>query len=48
MALLEDGYVQLEDSLDIEFGKTMFYEEEMVDATKASFNMDTTTVRTRF
>ena len=48
MALLEDGHVQLEDSIDIEFGKTMFYEEEMVDATKASFNMDTTTVRTAF
>lgn len=48
LALLEDGYVDLEDSISIENGKTMFYEEEMVDATKASFKMDTTTIRTAF
>ena len=48
MALLEDGHVELEDSIDIERGKTMFYEEEMVDATKASFNLDTTTIRRAF
>ena len=28
MALLEDGYIDLEDSLDIEKGKHLFYEEE--------------------
>ncbi len=46
MALLEDGYVNLNDSIDLEQGVTQFYEEEMKDA---SFHqLDTTTVRTAF
>ena len=46
MALLEDGYVNLSDSIDLEQGVANFYEEEMKDA---SFHqLDTTTVRTAF
>ncbi len=48
LALLEDGYIDLEDSIDIEKGKTMFYEEEMLDASKTSFDLDTITVRMAF
>ena len=48
MALLEDGYVDLDDSLDIENGKHMFYEEEMLDSSPESFLTDTTTVRRAF
>ncbi|MFT6706781.1 MAG: cell division protein FtsI (penicillin-binding protein 3), partial [Flavobacteriales bacterium] len=44
MALMEDGYVNLYDSIDIEKGKHTFYEEEMVDASRESFSLDTTTV----
>ncbi len=46
MALLEDGYVQLEDSIDLEQGQHQFYEEIMLDA--AYHQLDTTTVRTAF
>ena len=46
MALLEDGYVKLTDSIDLEQGVTQFYEEEMKDA---SFHeLDTTTIRNAF
>ena len=48
MALLEDGHIDLYDSVVINRGKMMFYEEEMVDASKESFNIDTTTVRRAF
>ncbi len=48
MALLEDGYIDLDDSIDIEKGKATFYEEEMLDATSASFSLDTTTIRHAF
>lgn len=48
MALLEDGYIDLEDSISIEYGKTMFYEEEMLDASSASLNLDTITIRSAF
>lgn len=48
MALLEDGYIDLDDSIDIEKGKAMFYEEEMLDASPASFSIDTTTIRHAF
>ncbi|MFK7810373.1 MAG: penicillin-binding protein, partial [Saprospiraceae bacterium] len=44
MALLEDGHVNLYDSIDIEKGQYTFYEEVMVDASRESFTMDTTTV----
>ncbi len=48
LALLEDGYVNLEDSIYIERGKTEFYEETMVDASPISFKMDSATVRQVF
>ncbi len=46
MALLEDGYVDLEDMVSLEMGRTEFYEETMVDA--SVHNMDSATVRTAF
>lgn len=48
MALLEDGYVTLEDSIDIEKGVTTFYEEKMEDSSPFSFKIDTTTVKRAF
>lgn len=48
MTLLEDGYVTLEDSIDIEKGKTDFYEETMEDSSPFSFKIDTTTVKRAF
>lgn len=46
MALLEDEYIQLDDSIDLEQGSSVFYEEEMLDA---SFHqLDTTTIRKAF
>lgn len=48
MALLDDGYINLEDSISIGYGKTIFYDKEMIDATTASFNLDTITIRTAF
>ncbi|MFT5167088.1 MAG: cell division protein FtsI (penicillin-binding protein 3) [Saprospiraceae bacterium] len=48
MALLEDGHIDLEDSLDIEKGKHLFYEEEMLDSSPESFMTDTTTIRRAF
>ncbi len=48
MALLEDKHVDLNDTISIEYGKTQFYEEEMVDATKQSFQIDSTSVRQVF
>ncbi len=48
MALLEDGYVDLEDTIRIYKGKAQFYEEEMVDSSPESFKTDTTTVRRAF
>lgn len=48
LAMLEDGYVNLEDSIDIEKGRTQFYEDVMVDASPESAKIDTTTVRRVF
>jgi len=48
MALMEDGYVDLYDSVAINRGKMLFYEEEMVDASLESLTIDTTTVRRAF
>lgn len=46
MALLEDGVVNLTDTISLEMGRTDFYEETMLDA---SFHqMDSATVRTAF
>lgn len=41
MALLEDGHITLNDTIDLEGGKTMFYEEEMVDASFHQLNKTT-------
>lgn len=46
MALMEDGFVDLDDTISIEMGKTQFYEETMVDA--SSHRLDSVTVRTAF
>ena len=48
MALLEDGYVSLEDSVDIERGETMFYEDTMEDSNPLSRNFDSVTVKYAF
>lgn len=48
MALLEDGHVKLTDSVDIERGKTVFYDTEMEDASSYSFKLDSTTVQRAF
>lgn len=48
MALLEDGYVTLDDSVDIEKGTTQFYEEVMEDSNPLSKSIDSTTVQRAF
>ena len=48
MALIEDGHVDLYDSIDIQKGEAQFYEEIMVDASRESFVLDTTTVKRAF
>ena len=48
MALLEDGYVELEDIVELDSGQYQFYEELMVDSGKESFVTDSTTVRHAF
>jgi len=46
MSLLEDGYIHLDDSIDLEKGSSIFYEEVMLDA---SYHLlDTTTIRKAF
>lgn len=48
MALLEDEYVTLEDSVDIEKGQTIYYEEVLEDSSPESFKLDTISVRKAF
>ncbi len=48
MALLEDDFVELEDSISVEFGETEFYGETMVDASPYSYELDSATVRRAF
>jgi len=48
MALLEDGFVELEDSVYLEGGSTQFYEETLEDATYFSKEVDSATVRQVF
>ncbi len=48
MALLEDDFVTLEDSIDIEKGETSFYDIVMEDASYESSKLDTITVRKAF
>lgn len=46
MALLEDGYVNLTDTVYLNYGRTTFYDDELVDAIK--HGKDTATVREAF
>ncbi len=48
MALLEDEYVDLDDLVDIEGGKTQFYDEELLDASSYLQKLDTITVKEAF
>lgn len=48
MALLEDEYLDLDDSVEIDYGKTEFYGEEMVDASPYSPDLDKISVRHAF
>ncbi len=48
MALMEDGYVDLDDTISITKGKTSFYDEEMLDATAISYKIDSITVKESF
>ncbi len=48
MALLEDGFVELEDSVYLEEGSIQFYEETLEDATYFSREVDSGTVRQVF
>lgn len=48
LSMLEDGLVRLDDSVDIERGKTRFYEDVMVDASTESEYIDSTSVRRVF
>lgn len=45
MAMLEDGYVKLDDTIHIEHGRTQFYEDVMEDSAPESKNLDSTTVQ---
>lgn len=48
MALLEDGYINLEDSIDIEKGQTEFYDEVLEDSSPESFKLDSISIRRAF
>ncbi|MCB0580903.1 MAG: transpeptidase family protein [Phaeodactylibacter sp.] len=48
MALLEDGFVDLDDSIRIYKGRAQFYEDEMVDASPYSPKLDTIRMREAF
>lgn len=45
MAMLEDGYVKLNDTIHINYGRTQFYEDVMEDSSPESKNLDSTTVQ---
>ncbi|NRA48996.1 MAG: transpeptidase family protein [Phaeodactylibacter sp.] len=48
LALLEDGYLTLDDSIRIYNGKAEFYEETMEDASPYSYRLDTISLRDAF
>lgn len=48
LAMLEDGHVQLDDTVFINKGVTQFYEETMKDASPESYKLDTITARKAF
>jgi len=45
MALLEDGYIRLDDTVNINKGRTTFYDQTMVDATPFSYTIDSTSIQ---
>mgnify|MGYP000473182137 CR=1 FL=1 len=45
MAMLEDGYVELDDTINIERGRTQFYDDVLEDSAPESKTLDSTTVR---
>lgn len=48
MALLEDGKVDIYDNIPIYKGKTTFYDQEMVDSSPKSFDLDSTSLLNAF
>ncbi len=48
MALLEDGYISLDDSVHLENGEKMFYEITMTDDNPLSRNLDSVTIKHAF
>ncbi len=48
MALMEDGYIDLTDTVSIENGKTTFYNETMEDSSPYSARLDSITVKRAF
>jgi cell division protein FtsI (penicillin-binding protein 3) len=46
MALLEDGKIDLNDSIDLEQGRTTFFDQEMMDA--SNHGLDSTSIRQAF
>lgn len=48
MAMIEDGYIDLEDSVDIEHGQTTFYDEVLEDSSPESKELDTISIRQVF
>ncbi len=48
MALLEDGYIKLNDTVYIDKGRASFYDQTMVDATNFSYTIDSTSVQRIF
>lgn len=48
MALMEDGYIKLDDTVSIENGSTKFYEDIMEDSSPYSARLDSITIRQAF
>lgn len=48
MALMEDGYIKLDDTVSIENGRTKFYEDTMEDSSPYSARLDSITIQRAF
>ncbi len=48
MALLEDGHISLEDTIQLERGSTEFFDQTLVDASPYSAKIDSTSIRHAF
>ncbi len=48
MALLEDGYISLDDTIQLERGSTEFFDQTLVDASPYSAKIDSTSIRHAF